>query len=180
MQNHGVFLNVKTMGTPFQMYFPDNLLYVYKRITTSGSWGSWEKMNARSWDDIQSKPTIPTDTNQLTNGAGYITSSGSCNYANSAGSAGAVSTSVAAGSTKNLVYADMASNDQCRIMCGGADNAGYMEIATADDGNEPIYVRQYTGVFGSITRTLTLLDGSGNTVLPGRISLQGSYQVYVG
>ena len=56
------------------MYFPDNLLYVYKRITTSGSWGSWEKMNARSWDDIQSKPTIPTNTNQLTNGNGFITS----------------------------------------------------------------------------------------------------------
>ena len=133
-----------------------------------------------SYNDLSNKPTIPSNTNQLTNGAGFITSSGSCNYANSAGSAGAVSTSVAAGSTKNLVYADMASNDQCRIMCGGADNAGYMEIATADDGNEPIYVRQYTGVFGSITRTLTLLDGSGNTVLPGRISLQGSYQVYVG
>lgn len=31
-------------------------------------------------------PTIPTNTNQLTNGAGFITSSGSCNYANSAGS----------------------------------------------------------------------------------------------
>ena len=30
---------------------------------------------------------IPTNNNQLTNGAGYITSSGSCNYATSAGSA---------------------------------------------------------------------------------------------
>lgn len=30
--------------------------------------------------------TIPTNNNQLTNGAGYITSSGSCSYANSAGS----------------------------------------------------------------------------------------------
>uniref|UniRef100_A0AAU8MJE0 Chaperone of endosialidase n=1 Tax=Geladintestivirus 4 TaxID=3233136 RepID=A0AAU8MJE0_9CAUD len=33
---------------------------------------------------------IPTNTNQLTNGAGYITSSGSCNYATSAGSANSV------------------------------------------------------------------------------------------
>lgn len=31
--------------------------------------------------------SVPTNTNQLTNGAGFITSSGSCNYANSAGSA---------------------------------------------------------------------------------------------
>ena len=29
--------------------------------------------------------TVPTNNNQLTNGAGYITSSGSCNYANGAG-----------------------------------------------------------------------------------------------
>lgn len=108
----------------------------------------------------------------------YATSAGS---ASSAGSAGEVNTSVAAGSTKNLVYATMSNNDQCRIMCGGADNAGYMEIATSDDGNEPIYVRQYNGgAFGAIVRTLTLLDGSGNTTLPGRISLQGSYQIYVG
>lgn len=40
-----------------------------------------------SYNDLSDKPTIPTNNNQLTNGAGYITSSGSCNYANSAGSA---------------------------------------------------------------------------------------------
>lgn len=102
---------------------------------------------------------------------------GNCDYASSAGS---VSTSVAADSTKNLVYASMADNDQCRIMCGGASNAGYMEIATSDDGNEPIYVRQYNnGIFGSIVRTLTLLDGSGNTQIPGILYL-GGYKVYVG
>lgn len=39
------------------------------------------------YSDLSGKPTIPTNNNQLTNGAGYITSSGSCNYANSAGSA---------------------------------------------------------------------------------------------
>jgi len=36
----------------------------------------------------------------------------------------------------------MGDNDQWRV--GGAataSNAGYMEIATADDGTEPIYVR---------------------------------------
>jgi hypothetical protein len=64
----------------------------------------------------------------------------------------------------------MADNDQARILVGAtATNAGYLEIATADDGTEPIYVRQYTGVFGSITRTLTLLDGSGNSNFPGSI-----------
>lgn len=45
-----------------------------------------------SYNDLSDKPTIPTDTNQLTNGAGFITSTGSCSYATSAGSAGSAST----------------------------------------------------------------------------------------
>jgi len=101
------------------------------------------------------------NTNQLTNGAGYITS---------AGTAAAVSQTVSAGSTANLVYATVGDNDFIRILAGGASNAGYLEIATADDGTEPIYVRQYTGTFTSLTRTATLLDGSGNTSFPGTVS----------
>ena len=46
-----------------------------------------------------------------------------------------------------LVRCDM-NNDQFRIIAGSSgNNNGWAEIATADDGNEPIYVRQYTGVF---------------------------------
>lgn len=62
-------------------------------------------------------------------------------------------------------------NDYGRVAFGGtASNAGWMEIASADDGNEPIYVRQYTGVFTSIKRTATLLDANGNTVFPGTVT----------
>ena len=73
---------------------------------------------------------------------------------------------------RGINYGTMGDNDQWRI--GGAatgSNAGYMEIATADDGTEPIYVRQYTGVFSSLTRTLTLLDGSGNSSFPGSVNI---------
>lgn len=73
------------------------------------------------------------------------------------------------GNERNLLYQQMADNDLFRIRCGGPSNQGWVEIATADDGTEPIYVRQYTGEFASITRTLTLLDGSGNTHVPGDI-----------
>ena len=60
-------------------------------------------------------------------------------------------------------------SDYGRIAFGAtAANAGWMEIASADDGNEPIYVRQYTGVFTTIKRTATLLDASGNTSFPGK------------
>lgn len=73
------------------------------------------------------------------------------------------------GNERNLLYQQMAGNDFFRIRCGGPSNQGWVEIATADDGTEPIYVRQYTGEFASITRTLTLLDGSGNTHVPGML-----------
>ena len=62
-------------------------------------------------------------------------------------------------------------NDYGRIAFGGtAENAGWMEIASCDDGNEPIYVRQYTDVFITIKRTATLLDASGNTSFPGSVT----------
>lgn len=62
-------------------------------------------------------------------------------------------------------------NDYGRIAFGGtANNAGWMEIASCDDGNEPIYVRQYMGVFTTIKRTATLLDANGNTIFPGTVT----------
>ena len=71
-----------------------------------------------------------------------------------------------------FVRGTMASNDYWRLFGGGSNDAGYLEIATADNGTEPIYVRQYTGVFATLTRTLTLLDGSGNTTLPGTLNVR--------
>ena len=73
---------------------------------------------------------------------------------------------------KELVKACMALNDFFRIGVGGDNNGGYAEIATADDGNEPIVVRQYTGMFQNLIRTLTLLDGNGNTTFPGHVTAQ--------
>lgn len=67
------------------------------------------------------------------------------------------------------IHFTMGDNDYARIMVAGGANNGVLEIATADDGTEPIYVRQYTGVFTSLVRTATLLDGSGNTYFPGSV-----------
>ena len=65
----------------------------------------------------------------------------------------------------------MASNDQWRIIGGGTSDSGYLEIATRDNANEPIYVRQYTAFTSTgLKRTATLLDGNGNTSFPGRVS----------
>ena len=50
----------------------------------------------------------------------------------------------------------MGANDQFRIRTGGGSNAGYVALDTADDGTEPSYGRQYTGVFTSLVRTAAL------------------------
>ena len=75
------------------------------------------------------------------------------------------------GTTFRQIKGTCGDNDFWRIGGGATgNNAGYMEIATADDGTEPIYVRQYSGTFNTITRTATLLDGSGNTSFPGTVA----------
>ena len=84
---------------------------------------------------------------------------------------GTLTKTVTGTGTADLIYGNMADNDQFRIRIGGtATNAGYVEIATADDGTEPIYVRQYSGVFDAVLRSATLLDGSGNTIFPGTVN----------
>ena len=71
-------------------------------------------------------------------------------------------------------------NDFARIKAGaGGGSDGYLEIATADDGTEPIYVRQYTGNFKTIARTLTLLDANGNTHIPKQIIREASSRSWV-
>jgi hypothetical protein len=74
------------------------------------------------------------------------------------------------GNTATLVSSIMGANDYFRILTGGSEDGGYAEISTADNASEPIYVRQYAGVFTSLERTATLLDGSGNTSFPGTVT----------
>ena len=69
-------------------------------------------------------------------------------------------------------------------LMGTTSEDGSLEIATADDGNEPIYVRQYTHTgsggsnsFGTINRTLTLLDKDGNTTFPGNLYIPGAIKL---
>ena len=88
--------------------------------------------------------------------------------------------------TGDLFFSDVGTGvRQIRFIAGGSDlgrlavgatgsDAGYVEIASTDNGNEPIYVRQYTGPFATVKRTLTLLDASGNTILPGTLTAAGA------
>jgi hypothetical protein len=92
------------------------------------------------------------------------------------GQASALVKTVPAGSFENLIECTMAANDYFRVRCGGANNAGEVEFATADDAAEPLYFRQYTGNFATLVRTATILDASGNTTFPGIVTA-GTYFV---
>ena len=84
--------------------------------------------------------------------------------------------------TGDLLFSDSGTTfRQIKGTCGGddfwrigggatAESAGFMEIATAENATEPIYVRQYIGVFATIKRTATLLDANGNTSFPGIVA----------
>lgn len=98
----------------------------------------------------------------------------SVNHASSADTTSKVYGQVGDTGSHELVRCDM-SNDQFRIIAGSSgNNKGWAEIATAGDGNEPIYVRQYSGVFSSVVRTLTLLDANGHTHFPSYINIGGN------
>ena len=107
-----------------------------------------------------------------TSGEAFFDGSGNVTIETTTTSAQRVEEMSARNGFKELVKACMALNDFFRIGVGGDNNGGYAEIATADDGNEPIVVRQYTGVFQNLIRTLTLLDGNGNTTFPGQVWAQ--------
>ncbi len=172
--------NQLTNGAGYLTSIPSS----YATDTEVATAASTAEANAKAYADTRIEtevlPSIPTNNNQLTNGAGYITD-GNTNWNNTYGfitssssitgtSAGVVRT-VSGTSSAELVRGNMGDNDQARILVGAsASNAGYLEIATADDGTEPIYVRQYTGTFSTLTRTATILDASGNTSFPGTVS----------
>jgi hypothetical protein len=85
------------------------------------------------------------------------------------------------GTAPRGIYGNVGTGDGWRLIGGAsAGGSGWLELATADDGNEPIYVRQYSYIggtgnkpyskFGTIIRTATLLDESGNTSFPGTVT----------
>lgn len=143
---------LRMKSSDYGAFFRNDNSYLYLMVTASGDAdGTW------------------TTARPLT----VNLASGVCNINGSAAtatSAGKVSTTVAVDTTGELVKATMGSNDAFRIAVGGASNAGWAEIATADDYSEPIYVRQYQGGFATLKREAKLLDGSGNTSFPGTVT----------
>lgn len=140
---------------------PHSALYAYIKGKAEGTWAISVSGNAATATTLQNARTL---WGQSFNG--------SANISGNMSGVGQITFSALSGTNgRALLYQQMADNDFFRIYAGGTgNNGGYVEIATADDGTEPIYVRQYSGVFGTLVRTLTLLDGNGNTTVPGLLT----------
>lgn len=76
------------------------------------------------------------------------------------------------GSGLRSILGENGSDDFFRLS-GGADanNVGFVELATAKDGNEPILIRQYSDEFQTPLNTLELLDSNGNTNIPNVLNV---------
>lgn len=124
-------------------------VYIGKNLTTLGDTGY----------------KLFVDGNQWTSGSQWV--NGSLFFTDITGNTTDTGTSLKG------VYGRIGGDDGWRIAGGAsAANAGYLEIATGDDMNEPIYVRQYGGGgnwngYVSLARTFTLLDAAGRSRAPG-------------
>lgn len=156
--------------------------FVRHKRDTSEAWSPWNRF-ITSADALQTSATaIASTNNYFTAGAttAYVASKVTSAIGNYLPLSGGTLTGnilfANSGTSLRGIQGTIADNDAWRVMGRGtASNAGYLEIATADDANEPIYVRQYSGTFSTVKRTLTLLDNSGNTTMPG-IATASSFQ----
>lgn len=123
-------------------------VYIGKNLTTPGDTGY----------------KLFVDGNQWTSGSQWV--NGSLFFTDITGNTTDTGTSLKG------VYGRIGDNGGWRIAGGAREsNNGYLEIATGDDMNEPIYVRQYGGGgnwngYVSLARTFTLLDAAGRSRAP--------------
>lgn len=170
------------------------LLHVNPNIVTDGTWETGGTGTDNSGDNYATRGTLGTSVLSIgnaiarpaagtaggkNNSKGYLriygegTGYGELSYNDSmfAFNKSIYLTNTTNSGISNEIRGLTATNDYWRIAGGAtASNAGYMEIATGDDYNEPIYVRQYSGTFVTVKRTATLLDASGHTEFPVQVT----------
>lgn len=78
------------------------------------------------------------------------------------------------GVLNSAIDAQAGNGDVGYLGVGGVSGMGFLELGTKQgSGNGPIYIRQRKGAAndGNITRSVTVLDTSGNTYFPGIVSM---------
>ena len=177
------FGNVLTMydGGAGQLYIGWNGenpgTFVRHKRDTSEEWTGWHRFITSADALTSSASAISSTNNYFTAGAttAYVaakTKSAVGNYLPLSGGTLTGNLNFANASTGiRGITGTIGDNDFWRVVGGATStDSGYLELATGDGANEPIYIRQYTGKFTTIKRTVTLLDGSGNTSFPGQVT----------
>ena len=144
----------------------------------SGNAGSATKLaNARTInlsgavtaDAVSFDGTADATINVKTLDASKLKGTASVSTTGNAGSATKVIANAANGASANIAEASMASSDFARIRVSGASDVSELALETADNGDEAIVARQYTGIYETPVRTAKILDESGNTSFPGTV-----------
>ena len=140
-----------------QIYFPHGTRGYWSRMYNghadyrAGNWLEWRYIPTQNEVETIAEQKASTKVSKSGD-----TMTGTLNFANNVGT---------------CLRGVMADNDLWRIYAGNNGlNQGYLAIDTADDGNEPIYVRQFTGSFKDQVRYATLLDANGNTSFPSSVT----------
>lgn len=96
------------------------------------------------------------------------------NISGNAATASKVTAVAPVNGSADLVYGTMAGTDVARIHISGANDKGELEIATSDNADETIVVRQYHHggecTFTDVAREAYLLNSDGNTSFPGTVT----------
>lgn len=150
-----------------QIYYPhnpnSNQFPIWIRMRNGSDWTPWKAIASAKY--VQDY--APSKGGAGASGTWEIKSRNAFQADNAAHADTATTVNATApnGGVADLVNGSMASNDYARFRVGGANDVGWAEIATADNGDEAIYVRQYTGTFQTVAHQITLMDGAGNTHL---------------
>lgn len=168
--------NDNSGGRPFQVAYSGTKIFA-RGSASDTTWGAWYKVITGGDALTSSASAISSTNNYFTAGATTAliaakTASAVGNYLPLSGGTLTGDLNFANASTGiRGITGTIGDNDYWRVVGGAAStNSGYLELATGDDTNEPIYVRQYSGKFTTLKRTATLLDGSGNTSFPGQVT----------
>lgn len=163
-------------GRPFQVAYSGTKMFT-RGATSDSVWGAWYKVITGGDALTSSASAISSTNNYFTAGATTAliaakTASAVGNYLPLSGGTLTGNLNFANASTGiRGIIGTIGDSDYWRIVGGAASaNSGYLELATGDNANEPIYVRQYSDKFTTVKRTATLLDGSGNTSFPGQVT----------
>jgi hypothetical protein len=167
---NGTDTSIKALFSATTPLSYSNGVYSISQATTSSN----GYLSSTDWNTFNSKGSA-------LNGTGFVKATGTTiSYDNTSYlplSGGLMTGSIQFSDTTNLkrgIYGSMGTDDNWFVGANaGGVSQGYLEIATGDDGTEPIYATQYNGnafTTGTVARRVTLLDGSGNSIFPNTLT----------